>query len=159
MKQMMFIVWFCCASLLSVSQTITVKDRKTNLPIEMVSIVSNEPRVATFTNAKGQADISEFKGSQKIELRLIGYKPVQKSYAALDSMSFQIALEDAGLSLDEVIVSATRWAQNKHDVPEKITTISAKQVALQNPQTAADLLGTSDEVFIQKSQQGGGSPM
>lgn len=141
------------------SQTITVKDKKTNLPIEMVSIVSSEPRVATFTNAKGQADISEFKGSQKIELRLIGYKPVQKSYAALDSMSFQITLEDAGLSLDEVIVSATRWAQNKHDVPEKITTISAKQVALQNPQTAADLLGTSDEVFIQKSQQGGGSPM
>ena len=74
-------------------------------------------------------------------------------------MSFQITLEDAGLSLDEIVVSATRWTQNKHDVPEKITTISTKQVALQNPQTAADLVGISDEVFIQKSQQGGGSPM
>ncbi|HEY9082145.1 MAG TPA: TonB-dependent receptor [Vicingaceae bacterium] len=159
MKQTMLIVWLCCTSLISIAQTITVKDKKTNLPIEMVSIVSNQPRVATFTNAKGQADITDFKGAEKIELRLIGYKPVQKSYAALDSMFFQITLEDAGLSLDEIVVSATRWVQNKHDVPEKITTISAKQVALQNPQTAADLLGISDEVFIQKSQQGGGSPM
>ena len=30
---------------------------------------------------------------------------------------------------------------------------------IQNPQTAADLLGFSGKVFIQKSQQGGGSPM
>ena len=30
---------------------------------------------------------------------------------------------------------------------------------LHNPQTAADLLSVSGEVFIQKSQQGGGSPM
>src|SRR5690606_12785909 len=32
-------------------------------------------------------------------------------------------------------------------------------VQFQNPQTAADLLGVSGKVFIQKSQQGGGSPM
>ena len=159
MKKLTLWVILSLCSINYFSQIITIKDKKTNLPIEMVSIVSNQPRVATFTNAKGQADITDFKGAEKIELRLIGYKPVQKSYAALDSMSFQITLEDAGLSLDEIVVSATRWTQNKHDVPEKITTISTKQVALQNPQTAADLVGISDEVFIQKSQQGGGSPM
>lgn len=152
-------MWFLLFAFTTIAQTITVKDKKTNLPIEMVSIVSNQPRVATFTNAKGQADITDFKTSEKIELRLIGYKPVQKSYTELELMSFQVTLEDAGLSLDEVVISATRWSQNKNDVPEKITSISAKDVALQNPQTAADLLGSSGEVFIQKSQGGGGSPM
>ena len=159
MKKIMLVVCMCFISLLSISQTITIKDKKTNLPLEMVSIVSNQPRVATFTNAKGQADITDFKTSEKIELRLIGYKAIQKSYSELALMSFEIAMEDAGLSLDEVVISATRWTQNKNDVPEKITTISAKDVALQNPQTAADLLGSSGEVFIQKSQGGGGSPM
>ena len=34
-----------------------------------------------------------------------------------------------------------------------------QDVQFQNPQTTADLLSNSGEVFIQKSQQGGGSPM
>ncbi|HRW98582.1 MAG TPA: TonB-dependent receptor [Cyclobacteriaceae bacterium] len=61
--------------------------------------------------------------------------------------------------LDEVVVSATRWRQTSSNVPSKIITISPREVSLQNPQTAADLLGISGKVYIQKSQQGGGSPM
>lgn len=159
MKKIIFILWLMGVAALGFSQTITIKDQKTNLPLEMVSIVSNAPRVATFTNHKGQANIAEFEGAEKIEIRLIGYKPIQKSYAELKTIAFEIMLEDAGLSLDEMIISATRWSQNKNEVPAKITSISANDVALQNPQTAADLLGTSGEVFIQKSQAGGGSPM
>lgn len=60
--------------------------------------------------------------------------------------------------LDEVVV-ATKTLQKKADVPFKITSISKEQIELHNPQTAADVLGTSGKVFIQKSQQGGGSPM
>lgn len=60
--------------------------------------------------------------------------------------------------LDEVVV-ATKTLQKKDDVPFKITSISKEQIELHNPQTAADVLGTSGKVFIQKSQQGGGSPM
>src|SRR5690606_14283199 len=41
----------------------------------------------------------------------------------------------------------------------RISTVSPKQITLQNPQTAADMLGQTGDVFIQKSQQGGGSPM
>ncbi|MGB0932538.1 MAG: TonB-dependent receptor plug domain-containing protein, partial [Chitinophagales bacterium] len=41
----------------------------------------------------------------------------------------------------------------------KVSSISQQEVALQNPQTSADMLGKTGEVYIQKSQQGGGSPM
>ncbi|MDX2250144.1 MAG: TonB-dependent receptor [Bacteroidia bacterium] len=67
--------------------------------------------------------------------------------------------DTAHITLDEVVFSATRWRQNTGNVPSKIISISSREVALQNPQTAADLLGFSGKVFIQKSQQGGGSPM
>lgn len=63
------------------------------------------------------------------------------------------------LDLNEIVVSATRWSQPARKIPSKITVIRPNDVALFNPQTAADLLGATGEVFIQKSQQGGGSPM
>lgn len=66
---------------------------------------------------------------------------------------------DKAITLNETVVSATRWKQSMRDIPTKIIAISSRNVALQNPQTAADLLGLSGAVFIQKSQQGGGSPM
>ena len=61
--------------------------------------------------------------------------------------------------LSEVIISANRWKQYSKDVPQKVSIISPTKVALHNPQTAADLLTISGKVFMQKSQQGGGSPM
>ncbi|MBS1622242.1 MAG: TonB-dependent receptor [Bacteroidetes bacterium] len=63
------------------------------------------------------------------------------------------------ITLNEIVISATRWKQESKNIPSKIISISLKESAIQNPQTAADLLGLSGKVFIQKSQQGGGSPM
>ncbi|MFN3839263.1 MAG: TonB-dependent receptor [Cyclobacteriaceae bacterium] len=61
--------------------------------------------------------------------------------------------------LDETVISASRWEQNIREVPNRIAKISSAAIQFQNPQTAADLLGASNQVFIQKSQLGGGSPM
>jgi hemoglobin/transferrin/lactoferrin receptor protein len=61
--------------------------------------------------------------------------------------------------LREVVVSANRWEQDEARVPDQITVIKPKDIAFQNPGTAADMLQQSGEVFMQKSQQGGGSPM
>lgn len=61
--------------------------------------------------------------------------------------------------LDEIVVSGNRWEQNLREVPNKVVKVNSTLVQFQNPQTAADLLGVSGSVFIQKSQMGGGSPM
>ncbi len=65
----------------------------------------------------------------------------------------------SNFTMDEVVLSATRWRQSESDIPAHIIRIRQREAELQQPQTAADLLGISGEVFIQKSQQGGGSPM
>ncbi len=61
--------------------------------------------------------------------------------------------------LDEVVVSVNRWEQNQREISTRVTKISPALIQLQNPQTSADMLGLSNQVFIQKSQLGGGSPM
>lgn len=71
----------------------------------------------------------------------------------------QTVQDTAATQLSEVVVSANRFKQKSAEIPQKITTISASKIAFYNPQTAADLLTISGKVFMQKSQQGGGSPM
>jgi hemoglobin/transferrin/lactoferrin receptor protein len=61
--------------------------------------------------------------------------------------------------LDEVVISANRWEQNLREISNRVAKINTQLIQLQNPQTSADLLGLSNQVFIQKSQLGGGSPM
>ena len=61
--------------------------------------------------------------------------------------------------LKKVTVSANKWEQQQNEVPNKIAKVNLRQTLMQNPQTAADMLGTTGSVFIQKSQLGGGSPM
>ncbi|MCB9246349.1 MAG: TonB-dependent receptor [Flavobacteriales bacterium] len=143
----------------SFAQTVTIIDQQSEKPLEGVVLISESPQASTITNAKGQADITAFKEAEKIQIRSQGYKTAVLSYSQIQSVDFRIGMESSILNLDEVVVSATRWRQTSSNVPSKIISISPKEVALQNPQTAADLLGASGKVFIQKSQQGGGSPM
>jgi len=67
--------------------------------------------------------------------------------------------DTVGIGLDEVVVSASKWKQYRWEQPKRISTITPEQNLFENPQTAADLLELSGQVYIQKSQLGGGSPM
>ena len=158
MKKIIFIIFFGMIYYAH-SQIITIKDENTNEPIEMVSISSENPKAYTKTNTKGQAEIKNFIGSIKISLRSIGYKTETFKYSDIESKSYVIFLKPTSIDVDEVVVSASRWIQPSNIVPARVISISPKEINLQNPQTAADLLNVSGEVFIQKSQQGGGSPM
>lgn len=151
------IVLFCSYN--SFAQTITIRDKENNKPLEMVYIISKIPEAHSITNAKGQTDISNFKGSEKIEIRTIGYQKFICKYSDIENQKFVIYLNPSLISMDEVVVSVSKWTQEQKDIVQKVKSISTKEIALQNPQTAADLLSVSGKVFVQKSQQGGGSPM
>lgn len=142
------------------AQIITLIDETTQQPLELATLYSEEtPTVSTLSNSKGQANISMFKGAEIIEIRLLGYKPVFISFSQAQEFNYIVKLQKQKISLDEVVVSATRWNQLKNETPAQIVSISPKDVILNNPQTTADMLGATGEVFIQKSQLGGGSPM
>lgn len=141
------------------AQTLTVKDAQTDQTIPLVTLYSKALNVSAVTDANGQVELSKFKQAVDIELRLLGFEKQKRSYSQLVDNGLEIYLDQSSISLNHVVVSASRWSQTSREVPSKIKVISAKDIALQNPQTAADLLASSGEVFIQKSQQGGGSPM
>ncbi len=159
MYKILILALLLCTTGTLYAQIVTVTDGVSGQPIELVTISSEQPRAFASTNVDGQADITKFKNSKEIIFRMLGFKTESFAYDELKSSNFKVQLSSSIVSMDQVVVSATRWNQTSIDVPAKISTIAPKDVALQNPQTAADLLGSSGEVFIQKSQQGGGSPM
>jgi hemoglobin/transferrin/lactoferrin receptor protein len=61
--------------------------------------------------------------------------------------------------LDEVVISANKFELKKKESPNQIELISAKQIAFQNSPNTANLLEQTGNVFVQRSQAGGGSPV
>lgn len=63
------------------------------------------------------------------------------------------------INLDEVVVSANNFNEKKKNIAQKIDVISAKTIAATNAQNTGDLLSSTGKIFVQKSQQGGSSPV
>ena len=140
------------------AQTLTVIDKTSREQLPGAVILSKKIKNPVFTNAKGKANISAFKGEDSISVSFSNYRTVYTSFAQLESKKFNIELEESNINLSEVIVSANRWEEDKIETPARIEDLKKKDIAFQNPQTTADALETSGYVFIQKSQMAGGSP-
>ncbi len=141
------------------SQVVTVKDAANQYPLELVSIYNSDPNRAIITNTNGKADISRLDRTKLFVFRIIGYEKLELSYEEIEQNNFIILMVQTTISLDNVVVSTNRWEENKSENPNTIEVITPRDVDFQNPQTTADMLGMSGNVFIQKSQLGGGSPM
>lgn len=76
-------------------------------------------------------------------------------------ISFSSAAQDSlsEKSLGEVIIYSNKFAERKKNIVQKIEVISAQRIAQLNSQNTGDLLINSGNVFVQKSQQGGSSPV
>jgi hemoglobin/transferrin/lactoferrin receptor protein len=71
----------------------------------------------------------------------------------------QIDSTEKNISLNELVVSGSKFEAQRGTVPNQISLISTNQIAFQNTPNTGDLLINSGNVFVQKSQGGGGSPV
>jgi len=62
-------------------------------------------------------------------------------------------------AIDEIVISANKVPEKRSDIAQQVKVLSKKYILSQSPLNAADLLHSTGEVFVQKSQQGGGSPI
>lgn len=141
-------------SVFSYSQNALIVDEATGKPVVDVFIYHENKEDVTYSNEKGIADISTFpKGL--IFFQHPSYH--QQSIAYLGN-NLRVALREKIMSFNEVVISANKWEQAEESISQKIMTVNKKTIQFQNPQTSADLLASTGQVFVQKSQLGGGSP-
>jgi hemoglobin/transferrin/lactoferrin receptor protein len=144
----------CFMPFIHQAQTVTVLDFSTRKPLAGVSISNLKGEAASITDEQGKAQLDAYKG-QCLRYSLLGYK------SFLDTLNADatVMLREGVIGLDEVVVSASKFEERKSDVPQQIRIIGSREVAFQNQPTSADMLLQSGQVFVQKSQLGGGSPV
>jgi hemoglobin/transferrin/lactoferrin receptor protein len=79
------------------------------------------------------------------------------AYGQVDS---KISSDTADIeSFEEILLSSQRFQQKRKETPRQIEVVSAKRLSELRPATLGDALINTGQVFVQKSQMGGGSPV
>lgn len=138
------------------AQVVKVVDQKTNQPIEDVAIYNLEKSTVAVSNIDGKVDLVKFSDNDIITFQHPAYQEFVITKGNLTTDVIQLA--ERIIKMKDVVVSANKWEQEADEIPNKIVSISANEIAFNNPQTSADMLSQSGQVFMQKSQFGGGSP-
>lgn len=141
------------------AQQIIVVSKTSNEPIEDVAVYSVDHKYFAQTDMNGIFDLSIFPPTSTLVFQHPSYHSLSVTKQKILDRGSKVILSERIIKIDEVVISANKWEQNKSEIPFKILSLSAKEMSFINPQTSADMLAASGQVFVQKSQLGGGSPM
>jgi hemoglobin/transferrin/lactoferrin receptor protein len=141
------------------AQEITIRDRDTGEPLMNVAVFNEDRSRTSISNFNGKCELDGFDLNERITFRHLSYQALRITRAQALRQGNTVYLTIKPEQLEEVVMSVSKWEQQKKDIPLKIASIDARSIAFNAPQTSADLLQSSGQVFVQKSQLGGGSPM
>ena len=138
------------------AQQVIVVNKSDKQPIPGVAVYNDIKTKTAITDFDGNVDLDSYSLQDKIHFQHLSYHKI-----SIQKLNVQdtIFLSPKATSLNEVVISASKFEQSKKEVPQNIISITPEDIQLSNPQTSADLLNNSGRVFVQKSQLGGGSPM
>ena len=138
------------------AQNIVVINESDNQPIPGVAVFNDVKTKTAITNFDGVVNLDDFSTNDKIHFQHLSYHKITVLKSSLQDTVF---LSPKATSLNEIVISASKFEQSKKEVPQNVISINSKAIQLSNPQTSADMLNNSGRVFVQKSQLGGGSQM
>ena len=141
------------------AQTITILDRSSLAPVSEATAFFSPSERFFVTDSDGQFKVNSIGSDVEISISHSSFQSIKIKIDQLQKNEWNIILTEKVIQIDEVVVSATKWKQERDFVPHKVLKVNAKDIHYSNPQTSADMLGKTGQVFIQKSQLGGGSPM
>lgn len=137
---------------------VIVKNQNTDKPIEGVTVTINNVFVGE-TGALGKLRIPLGETDDVFAFYHTSYAARTFQRSQLMRMNYQVGLRQSVLNIQEVVIKANRVEQDNRKSAQEIRTIDAKRMSSQFQGNTADALALDPNVFIQKSQSGGGSPM
>lgn len=143
----------------AISQNIFIYDQQTGNPIPNVVIFNMDKTKTGLTNNLGFVDITSFSVDDNINFQHPSFVAISLNKKAIESLKFKVPLNQNLINLDEVIIAASKWETKSNEIPNKIEKIKRKDIIFNNPATSADMIASGNQVYVQKSQLGGGSPM
>ena len=159
MKLIKTLAIYLCVILSANAQDIKVLDQETKIPVVGVTIYNENKDKSAITDIDGKASLEQFDSNETIYFQSILYIQFATTKSSILKNKNIVLLEPKVEGLDQVVVSASKFEQSKRDIPQTIVNVSSADIKFANPQTSADLLESTGNVYIQKSQLGGGSPI
>lgn len=156
--RLLFVILLWGLGFSAYAQQVVVKDSLSGDPLSGVIIYNEQRTTFTTTSSNGQADLDRFGAKELLFFRHMGHGLLKRQKSNIQDRAIVLLIAQSE-GLDEIVVSASRFAEVARKLPVRIRKIGAQEIALTQPQTAADLLQNTGAVFVQKSQLGGGSPM
>jgi len=151
-----FLLFFVSNVLLG--QQIKILDKLTEEPIFGVAIYNVNKTKSVITNFNGEANLDKFSNTEIIYFQHLTHLLKKLTKSRINASNI-VYLQANTRGLEEIVISASKFRQNKKDIPQKIVSLNSESIQFTNPQTSADLLETTGQIYVQKSQLGGGSPM
>ena len=151
-----FLLFLYLAFFVTQAQEVTILDQTSHEPIVGVVVYNSSKTKNLISNFEGKVSLDVFNNNEKIIFQHISHVKLTYLKSEIPHIVYLIMKAQ---DLEEIVISASKFEQSKREVPKKIISIKAEDILFANPQTSADLLQSSGQVFIQKSQLGGGSPL
>lgn len=141
-------------------QSLQVNDAESRNPLEGVEIINQNGATIGITNNKGIYILENKAHSGYIKLSLLDYEGITINIDSLsDNEENLFFLNKTNFELDELVVEGGKKFRQNKKTPHHTVNLSEKDIHFYQVPNMADLLKATGEVFVQKSQLGGGSPM
>ncbi len=159
MRTLLLFLCFIGFSIYTYAQKIQVLSADRTMPVSGAAVYNSDKSKNGITDFDGNVDISQFADEEIINFQHIGHVTLSILKNEILAQGNKVIMEVNASTLDEIVLSVAKFGQRKKDIPQQIVSVTSEDVVFRNPQTAADLLESSGQVYVQKSQLGGGSPL
>ena len=142
------------------AQELKVMDGHTKLPLEEVEVWTSRSPQKGRTDADGVLSLNAVVVGDSIYLFKEGYRGVGIDVHELKAIhNWKVNMYSIEATLPDVEIASTRWGARSAQIAHSVQSVSKKDIQYLQPGNMADALTAENFVFMQRSQQGGGSPM
>ncbi|MEM9024508.1 MAG: TonB-dependent receptor plug domain-containing protein, partial [Bacteroidota bacterium] len=141
------------------AQTLSLKDEQGKPVVHATLFNLYNQEVRTLSDSSGHASLSGFRATDTLAISHVLFHPVRITKQALADQQYRLVMKHKLQRLQQFVLVASKTKEAVSEVPYRVSTITAEDIAFDNPQTTADALQSRGDVLIQKSQMGGGSPI
>ncbi|MCK5135312.1 MAG: TonB-dependent receptor [Bacteroidales bacterium] len=139
-------------------QRIKVISSSDHTPIEHVAVFNKSRERAAITDTLGMIDLSIFPDSDTIIFQHPSYNTVQYIRKQISGQT-TIVLDRKRILIEEYVISASKSRESKLIIPYMVDVLERSTLRETTGLTAAEILESTGNIVVQRTQGGGGSPI
>ncbi len=152
------ILFFCLVSNFCFAQKTLIVVDSTGDVLPGVECFNKDYSFAMVSDVNGKIVIPGEFGNDTVSLKYLGFETVSLNLQDLSVLAYVVKMKTGQKLLEEIImigrsdIRATEFLQ-------KVDAVNSIDISSSNSQTTVDALSQHADVYVQKSQMGGGSPV